>query len=78
MALHRVTWVSQFTKRVNHHDAEELDVAQAHLAFLRARHPFIEYTLEAAPADAGAAEPVTGRTVLGSRSAERAGDQVTS
>ena len=52
MALHRVTWVSQFTKRVNHHDAEELDVAQAHLAFLRARHPFIEYTLEAAPADA--------------------------
>ena len=50
MALHRVTWVSQFTKRVNHHDAEELDVAQAHLAFLRARHPFIEYTLEAAPA----------------------------
>ena len=55
MALHRVTWVSQFTKRVNHHDAEELDVAQAHLAFLRARHPFIEYTLEAyTPADAEA------------------------
>lgn len=78
MTLHRVTWVSTWTGTVNHHDPEPLDIAQAHLRLLTDRHPFTKYTLEPyTPAADSAAEPVTGRTVLG-LSAARAGDQVTS
>lgn len=47
-AQHCVTWQSTWTGTVNHHAPEPLEEAQAHLAFLRDRHPITEYWLEAA------------------------------
>ena len=43
--LYRVSWKTRWTQQVRHHDAEELEAAQAHLSLLRDRHPIVEYRL---------------------------------
>lgn len=67
MPLHRVTWVSKHTKRVCYHAPEELEAAQAHLSFLRDRHPIIEYSLTPytpPPASVASDEPAKAVRIL--------------